>query len=611
VSAPVLGGRATVALPYGETSRIRVTITGVAGGARGGAVGVRELTVPGIRVRQAVAYPPDDASAPQWSVLAERPDGRRGDCVLGTAGWTCVPGLAEAGEEDGPLVRRFDAPSGSIGLTATVRPRPGPALNALLDRAGGYRATGSSALVPDPAARPGAAYDRDPATAWLPAVGDPNPQLSLSLGSMVTLSGLTVADWSGVGSVDLTTADGRRRTATGTGSFAPLRTDQVTLTFRRQLGPYGRPVPVSVRDLAFRGGPAPASRRVDVACGSGPALDLDGKLRPLAMSVGAADLLSLAPVPALVCGGRVAVTTGPHRLATTATAALEVSGAAMASGALPTAPAGRPVTVQSWSDEHRTVRIAGGAKGYLALAEGYNRGWRATADGVPLEAKRMDGWQQGFEVPAGPATTVVLTFAPAGTQHRMLLAGLLAALVVLLLAALPGGRVLPRTAPPPGAIPLGRWVPAGPVAVLGVLLVGPVGLAAAAAALALPRRRRPLAAGGALALAGVLLAADPGARWVQAAGQGLAAVALCLVTAALAGWRPPGEEEVGEPQRRPLDQHPREPAERDGPEPGQHRDRQHPPAEVGPAGEPVDGVEDDEVPEKNTIGDAPQQPQRL
>jgi hypothetical protein len=58
-------------------------------------------------------------------------------------------------------------------------------------------------------------------------------------------------------------------------------------------------------------------------------------------------------------------------------------------------------------------------------------------------------------------------------------------------------------------------------------------------ALALPRRWWAAGAGGALALAGVLLALDPDARWVQAADQGLAAAALCVVTAALVDWTPP------------------------------------------------------------------------
>jgi arabinofuranan 3-O-arabinosyltransferase len=530
--------------------------------------------------------------------------------VLDGAGWTCLPGLAQAGEEDGPLVRRFDAPSGSVAVSGTVRPRPGPALDALLDRTAGYQATGSSRLVADPAARPGAAYDGSAATAWLPATDDQGPRLSLDLGSTVTLTGLTRADWTGVGSVELTAAGGQRRTVRGTGSFAPVRTDRVTLTFRRQLGPDGTPRPVAVRDVAFAGAPAASARAVEVGCADGPRVTLDGTARALSMAVPPAALLSLGPVPATVCGGPITVVAGPHRMATTATPTLEVQGAGLSSAALPDPPAPRPVTVLAWSDEHRTVRIGAGEKGYLALAEGWNKGWTATAGGQPLEARRMDGWQQGFEIPAGGVTTVQITFAPGRTQDRLLLAGLVAALLVLALALLPDRGEPERPAVVEGGIPIPRWVPAVPVAALGGLLIGWIGLAAAAAALLLPRRWRPVGAGGALAVAGLLLAADPGSDSVRAADQGLAAFALCLVTAGLSGWRPPGDP-VGEPEGRPLDQHPREPADRDRGEPGEHRDRQHPAAEVGPAGQPVDQVEHDQVPEEDPVGDPAQQPQRL
>src|SRR6185369_8426476 len=104
-------------------------------------------------------------------------------------------------------------------------------------------AGGSSTLSADPAARPGAGYDGDPATAWLPSPDDQAPQLSLDLGSTVTLTGIGRADWDGVGAVDLTTPDGARRTVKGKGTFAPLRTDRVTLTFRRKLGSEGTPLP--------------------------------------------------------------------------------------------------------------------------------------------------------------------------------------------------------------------------------------------------------------------------------------------------------------------------------------------------------------------------------
>ena len=220
VSAPVRRGRATVLLRPGSTAHVRVTITGVAGDPDSGVVGIRELIVPHLAVTEAIALPPnEDTTGGEWTVLAERPDGRRGDCLRTAAGWTCVPGLAEPGEESGSLERRFEAPGGDVTVAGTVRPRPGSGLDLLLDETLGYRADGTSRITADPAARPGAAYDGDRATAWLPAPGDQAPRLTLALGRVATLTGLTGVDWSGVAGVDLTSRTGERRTLTGPGPF--------------------------------------------------------------------------------------------------------------------------------------------------------------------------------------------------------------------------------------------------------------------------------------------------------------------------------------------------------------------------------------------------------
>jgi arabinofuranan 3-O-arabinosyltransferase len=611
VSAPVRRGETRVSLRPGSTTRIRVTITGVAGDPDSGVVGIRELTVPGVEVTEAVALPPsEDTTTPgPWTVLAERPDGRRGDCLRGAGSWTCVPGLAEPGEESGSLERRFEAPGGDVSVAGTVRPRPGLGLDLLLDETLGYRADGTSRITADPAARAGAAYDGDPTTAWLPASGDQAPRLTLALGRVATITGLTGADWSGVAAVDLTTRTGDRRTLTGPGPFRPVRTDEVTLTFRRVVRS-GAVVPMVVRGFDLTGAPARSAGPVRVDCGAAPAVVLDGRARNLSVTAPVADLLTLAPVRATTCGSPIEVANGPHRMSSTRTAALEVATAEVSSGRPPAAPPARAIRTVSWSDQHRVVDVAGGDKGYLAMSEGYNDGWRATAYGRTLTPVRLDGWQQGWKLPPGAATQVTLTFGPGRMQHGLLLGGLAAGLLVLLLALVPvRRRVRPRPQPVP-PVP-GRWWRAAPVAGAGGLLIGPVGLASAGAALALPRRWWAAGAGGALTLAGVLLAVDPGARWVQAADQGLAAAALCLVTAALVDWVPPGDPPggaVGQLQRRPLDEHPGQAAEGDRAEGGEHGDRDRPAAEVGPAGDPVDRVEHDEVPEEDPVRPPAEQP---
>jgi len=575
-----------VRLPRGATTRVRVTVAEVAGGSATGSVGLREIAVDGVRVTEAVALPTDAialaAGGLPWTVLAGRPDGRRGDCVREPepSGWVCVGGLAAVGEEVGSLERRFGTSSAApVDVAAAVRPRPGAALDALLDRSGGYRASASSVLTPHPAARAGAAYDGDPATAWLPAGDDPAPQLRLDLGSTAELRGLrlagTRAEYAGVARVVLR-ADGQLRVLPATPgrrlSFRPVRARKVVLTFVRDAehgpGGDGGLAPVVVRDLQLAGARDRPGGPVRVGCGQGPGVAVDGAGRRLSVRAAAADLLTLAPVPATACGGPVQLGAGRHRLTTGRTAVFEVASVALTGGRPPAdPPVAREVEVDRWEPESRQLRVAPGEEAYLALAEGFNDGWRATAGGRELTPVRLDGWRQGWVLPAGGATAVEVTYAP-GDRHRAgLLVGLAAGLSVLALAALPTG-LAPDRAPgrgpssPPGRAAVtepqpdrwGRWgwwgrrgwATVAAVGGLAVLLTGPAGLLAAAAALLVPPRLGAPVAGGALALAGLVLGLAPTWGGQPALTQLLAVTALAVVARAL----------VGEPEQRPLDQRP-------------------------------------------------------
>jgi hypothetical protein len=93
------------------------------------------------------------------------------------------------------------------------------------------------------------------------------------------------------------------------------------------------------------------------------------------------------------------------------------------------------VTVRSWQPDQQVVGIGPGAASYLEVHENYNPGWAAGLDGRALTPVRLDGWQQGFVVPAGAGGTITMTFRPAGTYHLVLILSLLAVVVLLALAA--------------------------------------------------------------------------------------------------------------------------------------------------------------------------------
>ena len=65
----------------------------------------------------------------------------------------------------------------------------------------------------------------------------------------------------------------------------------------------------------------------------------------------------------------------------------------------------------------------------------FNPGWGATLNGHVLTPVRLDGWQQGFIVPAGPGGTITLSFRPAAAYHLALVVSLVAAAILLAIAA--------------------------------------------------------------------------------------------------------------------------------------------------------------------------------
>ena len=164
-----------------------------------------------------------------------------------------------------------------------------------------------------------------------------------------------------------------------------------------------------------------------------------------------------------------------------------------------------------------------------------------TLGGHDLKAIRLDGWQQGYLVPAGLHGQLVLTYGPDRGYRLGLMLGLGLALLVLMLALWPANRARRRP-------PLRPWVP-GPRWALGVgaawliVLAGWLGLVVALAALAavalrLPRSLLAQVAGG-LAFIAVLLVAwrpFPGsdALDLAAAPQGLVLASLAVVVVGLA-----------------------------------------------------------------------------
>jgi GT2 family glycosyltransferase len=99
---------------------------------------------------------------------------------------------------------------------------------------------------------------------------------------------------------------------------------------------------------------------------------------------------------------------------------------------------GEPTLVAAGPVEIHTTIPAGAEGRTLRLADTAAEGWTATLDGRPLTAKMVDGWAQGFELPASGGTLDVVYDDPITHTAWLWTQGSLA--VVLVVLALPGRR---------------------------------------------------------------------------------------------------------------------------------------------------------------------------
>jgi arabinofuranan 3-O-arabinosyltransferase len=500
-----------VALPPGPTRHLRLTVLDASPGT--GSVGISTFTIAGLTPTRTLVVPTTGVAPDALSFTAEF--GGRSSCLTVAGRAACDATFASSGESDGVIDRSFTMPAAGqrYGITATVTARPGAALDALLDAGAGIGAAASSVDDPDPRERPGAAVDGDPATSWVAAAGDQAPALTLDLRSRRRVSTLrleldqatpmarpqqvAVAAAGRSWSFELP-ADGVLRLP------APVLTRTLTITvLRAELRSttstrYGAPrlLPAGITEVAVNGvaNQSPTDP-VELSCSSGLAVVVDGIPLPMRAEAGREQLLSGQPLAARTCDPEpTMLAAGPQhlRLAASPSASplsltlrrpgLQLAGTATAR-TLPagTAPAGT-VTPLSWHATSRTVRVDTPAAAMLVVRENFNAGWQASLNGHRLAAVRLDGWQQGWQLPAGAAGVVSLRYAPQAGFQAGLLLGLLAVLGLLVLA---GTARRDSAAPAAGARAVSpNW--AVPVCLAAsFVLAGIVGLALAAAVTAL------------------------------------------------------------------------------------------------------------------------------
>jgi arabinofuranan 3-O-arabinosyltransferase len=248
------------------------------------------------------------------------------------------------------------------------------------------------------------------------------------------------------------------------------------------------PLPVGLSRIAIPALDAPvaaplnANAPVSFPCGQGPPIQIDGRSIPTALSGTLGDLVDLKPMRLVACpslDGEVRLAPGTHSFAAANVyRPFEITSVSIqeADAVTLSSPRARTATIQSWTAENRSIKVSAGPATYLAVAQNYNSGWTATLRGHTLTPIRLDGWQQGYVVPAGSAGVVTMVMAPDGIFRLLLALGAALLVALLALALLPGRRKVNDTGGP-RAMP-SRWVLfVGALVVLG-LIAGPLALVA-------------------------------------------------------------------------------------------------------------------------------------
>ncbi|NYF55853.1 arabinofuranan 3-O-arabinosyltransferase [Micromonospora purpureochromogenes] len=556
VAVESFGDSMTFELPGVHATRdLRIAVEATIGQRPGsGTVGISEIEIPGLRTGRTLAMAAPPATDRPATVVASAAPTTPA-CFFVGGDPRCAADAARGSEDGRSIDRTFTLPTGGAYTSRVwARPEPGGALDAVLDREVAAAqplhlapaVTASSTAVPDPAARPGVVLDGDPATAWSPALSDENPILHLAWPRPQVISGLRFSLDPGVaaskvGSVRVVGDDGvRGGLLAKNGQLTlnpPMRTDEITIQFLDKPSAYSQdlygekapqPLPIAVGEVSvLPAGPARAPLLdvpVKLACGTGPTLEIAGTRIRTALTATLRDLLEAREVPAVPCGGRTAgqltlaggqsrLVASPGGLARATRVALEPRPAQPR-----VAPRASTVEVADWSATERRVRVADHpVDRILAVRENTNAGWRATVSGRVLTPVVVDGWQQGWLLPAGTSGEVLLRFVPDAAYRVGLFLGGVLLIGVVALAVLPERR---RTTPSAvgrparrrgrGSVPL---LVTGAIAVvlsgglLGVLLVA-VGLVLALAGpIRLPWPRSPRRARLATRLAGAWLPA--------------------------------------------------------------------------------------------------------
>jgi arabinofuranan 3-O-arabinosyltransferase len=548
----------------GESRWLRITITGAQGGVAGGpGAGFREVLIPGVKVTRFLqpAQAAAGAAAPVTTFSFQR----------------LLPSPASLANiaQYPPMARTFlTAAPGKFVVAGLEMAVPGRALTALLSALTPFgrdalQVTASSTWGSLPRLAPAGLFNVRAPSPWI--AGGANPILHLRWHGDRRIGRITFTLLTELAArpatVSIRSPNGSRWAFIGSDGVAeivpPLTTSHMSMSFPvvrydPQVNPFTRqtgqlPVGLAAIKVPALAGLTPAApdlaARFSLTCGTGPRLLIDGRSYPTAISGTIGDLVRFRPVQVRLCarGSAIWLDAGRHWLSAAVPGAFSLTDLSLTSATASPASASvqstgsgavRWVRVLAWGYEHRQVRVGPGPAAYLELHQNANPGWIATLNGRRLTPVRLDGWQQGYVIPAGAGGLVDLSFPPGSFYQSWIVAAAAGPLALAIVAfavrrrrSHPGGIGLP--AEPNRRAWLGALAVCGMIAVIG----GPVALAVpvlVVVARRWPRWLGPVACAAMIASGCATVAArNPGAAGSGAFGPAAQACALVALAAAL------------------------------------------------------------------------------
>ena len=528
-------GPQRVAVPAGSTASVRVTVTGMGEGPSANGAGIAEIGIPGAELGTRLTVPTSSATPTDVLVIRRAEDGRR-QCAWVVDRPLCTSQSARQPESEGGLRRSLTLPSELTGpMSGEVVARAGDGVERLLAGLTSVEVTASSRSIREPAGRPAAAMDGELGTGWVAARDDESPTLTISLPRAVRTDRLQLqrdaylaasapsevqVSLDGGRPLDLTVDDEGflrwpkqtvSRVSLRFGQTQPLHSTDSTSGFIEEL-------PVGVSEVLVPGVDPRGSLRLTsptgASCGFGPELRVGDREYSTSVSGTLEDVVRGMPLDWTLCADDdVTLAAGEVSLDAEQSAEFEPTALTVTRSGVSGAPAATPVVLSRNDGAQLAAEVpASSAPALLVVPQNYNVGWVARdTDGSAMTAVRVNGWQQGWVVPAGAARTVGAAFGPDGSYRAGLAGGAMFLLACTALALWPSRRE------GDGVLPGRRahgWAWNAVAVVLLTWLSGPMGALACGTAFVVAYvlrspRAEAAAAVVAMVMAGVLVAAAP------------------------------------------------------------------------------------------------------